>query len=63
VVKDFEEVKTKLTNLMSSSSMASGEFQAHKARTLAKAKAGLETVSRQYADIYKEFGSDKVAGK
>lgn len=63
VVKDFEEVKTKLTNLMSSNSMASGEFQAHKARTLAKAKAGLETVSRQYADIYREFGSDKVAGK
>jgi len=63
LVKDFEEVKTKLTKLMSSSSTVYREFQRQKARTLAKTKAGLENVSRQYADIYKEFGSDKLDGK
>jgi glycosyltransferase involved in cell wall biosynthesis len=63
LVKDFEDVKTKLTKLMSSGSTVYREFQGQKARTLAKTKAGLENVSRQYADIYKEFGSDKLDGK
>jgi len=63
LVNDFEEVKTELTNLMSSTSQVSREFQAHKAREVAKSKTGLENVSRQYASIYKEFDSNKVPGK
>jgi glycosyltransferase involved in cell wall biosynthesis len=62
VVSDFEELKTKLTSLMSSSESVSLEFKSHKAIELAKAKAGLENVSRQYEVIYNQFGSDKVAG-
>jgi len=63
VVKDFEEVKAKLKYLMGSSSQVPRENQVKRYRELAKAKAGLENVSRQYTNLYKELDSAKASGQ
>ena len=63
VVKDFEEVKVKLRYLMGSPSQVPREYRVQRFRELAKAKAGLENVSRQYTNLYMELESAKAAGQ
>ena len=63
MVKDFEEMRSVLTNLMISNSELTNLEQSQKMRNIAAGKAGLENVSKKYIDLYRDFGPTGIAKK
>ena len=63
LVKDFEEMRSVLTNLMISNSELTNLEQSQKMRNIAAGKAGLENVSKKYIDLYRDFGPTGIAKK